>query len=71
MDISPSGMVKLVITEAFLEDSGVYTCKASTTSGEAYTSATLRVECKYFGVSFVSNYIYLFVIIKDFFTEIT
>ncbi|XP_014664087.1 PREDICTED: titin-like [Priapulus caudatus] len=44
MEISPSGMVRLTITEAYVEDSGVYTCKATTSSGEAYTSATLRVE---------------------------
>lgn len=42
------GYVALNFKYTYPEDSGTYTCRAVNELGEAVTSSTLFVECKYF-----------------------
>lgn len=48
------GFVALDIMYAYPEDSGTYTCRACNALGQAMTSATLGVQCKY---SYIKNLI--------------
>lgn len=43
------GYVALNMKYVNPEDSGTYTCRAVNDLGEAVTSATLYVQCKFFG----------------------
>jgi len=42
------GYVALNLKYVYPEDSGTYTCRAINDLGQAVTSATLNVHCKYF-----------------------
>ena len=46
------GMCSLIIDETFVDDSAIFTCQASSLTGFAQTSATLKVEGTFLALNY-------------------